>query len=123
MEPMTSEEVASSRIGATLQWALPLWQLGTLLIVAAWLGDTNRVLGLSVLFGGLAFALPHYWYTWYVLGSLGEDATPVRVYRRFQRGEVHKMGLTAMSCALAFVTLQPLNDVGFFLAFLAMMVL
>lgn len=102
---------------------LPLRSLSLLLATAALLGGTDRVLALSVLLGGLAFAVPHGWYTWYVLRVREGQACPRQIYRRFQRGEMQKLGLTAIVCALVFVTVQPLNHAGFFMAFLAMMML
>lgn len=120
---MASGRNVNGRIGKTLAWAFPPRLWGWLLIATALCHSVDRVLAISVLSGALAFVLPHCWYTWYVLGSLGEKASPQRIYTRFRRGEMNKIGLVALSCALAFVTVRPLNDAGFFLAFLAMMVL
>lgn len=120
---MASGKGIDGRIGKTLAWAFPPRHWGLLLIAAALCHSVDPVLAVSVLAGALAFVLPHCWYTWYVLGSLGEKASPQHIYTRFRRGEMNKIGLVALSCALAFVTVRPLNDAGFFLAFLAMMVL
>lgn len=123
---MAGRKVARGRdrIRTAREWALPFWQLGALLItVAVCDSSAGRVLATSVLAGGLAFAIPHCWYTWYVLGSLREGATPGWIHGRFLRGEMNKMGLTALSCAFAFVSVQPLDEAGFFLAFITMMVL
>lgn len=121
---MASEQVDRYRgAGKTLRRALSLRQLSVLLLIAALLATVDRLLAASILLGGLAFAVPHCWYTWYVLGDRGFEASPQQIFRRFQRGEMQKLIMTAVLCALVFATVRPLNDAGFFLAFLAMMML
>lgn len=109
--------------GKALRWGLALRQLIVLLSAAALIAAVNPSLAGSVLLGGLAFTVPHCWYTWYVFGGRRDQVSPQRIFRRFQSGEMQKLVMTAVLCALIFATVRPLNDVGFFSAFLAMMML
>lgn len=121
---MASEHVLwGGDISEPLLRNLILWQLRVLLPTVALLAMANRVLALSVLLGGLAFAIPQSWFAWYVLRSRGKDTSSRQVTRRFYSGELQKLVMTGALCALVFALVRPLNAAGFFLAFSGMMIL
>jgi ATP synthase protein I len=101
---------------------LALWgrQLTGLILVTVSLWWINTTLAYSILVGGLIYWIPNAYFTLYAFRFKGARAASAVLHSMY-RGEVGKFVLTALGFSLAFISIKPINFVGLFLAYMAMM--
>ena len=82
----------------------------------AWL--YSDVAAYSALLGGLTCALPNAYFVWRAFRYSGARST-VQVVQSFYQGESWKFVLTALSFAVIFQRVEPLNVLALFAGFIA----
>ena len=98
-----------------------LWgqQLFFLLLISGLIWQFNSISAYSILLGGLIFWLPNTYFSVYAFRFHGASAA-VQILRSMYLGEVGKFVLTLVGFALTFTTVQPLNVISLFIAYISM---
>ncbi len=89
--------------------------LTVLAVLVAWLH--SDVAAKSALLGGLTCALPNAYFVWRAFRYRGARSS-VQIVQSFYQGESWKFVLTALSFAVIFQRVEPLNVLALFTAFI-----